>query len=363
MSVRISPQSKAAEANSRMLGVDVLKTVALLCIVIAHAKPPIIISEPRNFDVTLMVILSGILLGNAGAVTLRDFPSYVLKRLSRIVPPVWVFLTTLFMGSALLSAIGLLKFPFSLRQIVGSYALGEGIGFVWILRIFLLMALTAPLWSYLNNRIRPTPLLLAVVLVGTVITTLAHSLAPSSLGANIAHYVDVTLLSVIPFGLAMTMGMRLAIANGLQRLVIGLTCLSLYGLVGIASYAFSETWPLTQEAKYPPQILYIAYGIGVSGILLACEGYLTSLFIPLRRLVTAISANSLWLYLWHIPFFFATAEKITAPHHILIPWPLKVIIMILGASALVAAQQMVLSRFLPLLSPRPRRAIKTLFAG
>ena len=41
--------------------VDAAKVVGLLCIVMAHVSPPGIVAQLRNFDVPLMVIVSGIL--------------------------------------------------------------------------------------------------------------------------------------------------------------------------------------------------------------------------------------------------------------------------------------------------------------
>ena len=41
--------------------IDFLKLLGLFCIILAHVNPPAIIMQIRNFDVPLMVILSGFL--------------------------------------------------------------------------------------------------------------------------------------------------------------------------------------------------------------------------------------------------------------------------------------------------------------
>ena len=45
----------------RDVTVDILKTVGIISIILAHVNPPNAITQLRNFDVILLVILSGIL--------------------------------------------------------------------------------------------------------------------------------------------------------------------------------------------------------------------------------------------------------------------------------------------------------------
>ncbi|MDY7013155.1 MAG: hypothetical protein SVX43_06045 [Cyanobacteriota bacterium] len=45
----------------RDIRLDVLKTIGIILIILAHTNPPIWIHQIRNFDVPLMVLLSGTL--------------------------------------------------------------------------------------------------------------------------------------------------------------------------------------------------------------------------------------------------------------------------------------------------------------
>lgn len=45
--------------------IDFLKLVGLFCIILAHVGPPAVVMQLRNFDVPLMVILSGMLAANS----------------------------------------------------------------------------------------------------------------------------------------------------------------------------------------------------------------------------------------------------------------------------------------------------------
>ena len=41
--------------------IDILKVVGLLCLILAHVEAPLVLKEIREFDVSLMVFLSGLL--------------------------------------------------------------------------------------------------------------------------------------------------------------------------------------------------------------------------------------------------------------------------------------------------------------
>ena len=44
--------------TKRLLNIDILKFIGIICIIIAHTNPPKIIFQIRNFDVILMCIIS-----------------------------------------------------------------------------------------------------------------------------------------------------------------------------------------------------------------------------------------------------------------------------------------------------------------
>jgi fucose 4-O-acetylase-like acetyltransferase len=45
--------------QSRDIRFDILKVIGLFCIILAHVSPPSLIFQLRNFDVPLMVMISG----------------------------------------------------------------------------------------------------------------------------------------------------------------------------------------------------------------------------------------------------------------------------------------------------------------
>ena len=87
---------------------------------LAHVKPPGIIFQARNFDVVLLVIVSGMLFNNSYKRSKRYF-QYIIKRFIRLVIPVWIFLTIFFLGNYICSTYFSLGTRYSLKTIVTSF--------------------------------------------------------------------------------------------------------------------------------------------------------------------------------------------------------------------------------------------------
>ena len=49
------------ESKSRSISLDILKTLGILMIIIAHSNAPDLVVQIRSFDVPLLVMISGIL--------------------------------------------------------------------------------------------------------------------------------------------------------------------------------------------------------------------------------------------------------------------------------------------------------------
>ncbi|MEH1966657.1 MAG: acyltransferase family protein [Nostoc sp.] len=80
--------------KQRDIRFDILKTIGLVCIIIAHVKPENnILFDIRLFDVPLMVITSGTLYYYSANNKKISFLNYLQKRLPRLIVPVWLFLT------------------------------------------------------------------------------------------------------------------------------------------------------------------------------------------------------------------------------------------------------------------------------
>ena len=122
--------------------INLLKTIGLLLIVLSHVSPGYFLMQLRVFDVPLMVLISGYLAESSYSRAKTVF-QYYLKRFLRLYVPTALFLTFFF----LFYDYTITPLPFSQIQIIRSYALlfSQTIGYVWIIRVFLLCALIVPL--------------------------------------------------------------------------------------------------------------------------------------------------------------------------------------------------------------------------
>lgn len=130
--------------------IDILRFIGLAMIIFAHVDPPALLFQLRNFDVPLMVLVSGMsfFLSYTPHVSYSD---YVWQRVRRLVFPVWVFLTLYFLAQYVLMPDAP---DLNFGTVFGSYALMNGIGYVWVIRVFLLIALLSPFLYRVNKSVK-----------------------------------------------------------------------------------------------------------------------------------------------------------------------------------------------------------------
>lgn len=132
--------------QSRDDSVDLLRFVALTCIVFAHVGFSPVWMQIRNFDVPLMVFLSGVSFRISGANNV-GYLRYVWNRFKRLILPTWIFL---FLYCAVHWLINGQMLP--LRTVISYYSFMTP-WFVWIIRVFFVIALMAPLVSMIADRL------------------------------------------------------------------------------------------------------------------------------------------------------------------------------------------------------------------
>ena len=120
-------------------------------IILAHVSPPYWLQQARCFDVPLMLFISGLTCSNKAIASYKDF---VVKRFKRLVYPVWFFLILYFTLILIAQSFNLIPNYLTGRKILESFLLLDGIGYVWIIRVFLLIMLITPLLQKINNVIK-----------------------------------------------------------------------------------------------------------------------------------------------------------------------------------------------------------------
>lgn len=284
---------------------DILKFFGLAGVILAHTSPPEWLFQLRNFDVPLLVIVSGCLFMHSHNQAGRPvaYGAYLTKRLKRLLMPAYLFFGVLFLGTFLACLVLGQEFPYTARQVVTTFTLTKGIGYVWIIRIFLLLALVAPfLLRMLERRGRRLFVVYAVAayVVYEGLVLWSYGLPDTSVKSALTAYVFYAL----PYGCVFGLGMLLPSLKRKIVFRVGLLFFIVFGglfwLVNgpALSDGMAPVW--MQAFKYPPRLFYLSYGVAMAALLYGLTYNVANGGGVWRRFVIFVSRNSLWIYLVHI---------------------------------------------------------------
>lgn len=282
--------------------IDGLRTLGLLLIVLAHIHAPALLFRFRAFDVPLMVFVSGLCVKFRGGVL-----TYVIKRFKRLYFPVAQFLT-LFFGVALVSLFITGTYRFTGEQVAGSYLLlnEPSIGYVWIMRVFLLMALVAPWLDRVCRKWGHGKSIVLLLSLWAITEGCVDYLLPAISNDVAREIVTLFLPYTTGYATLLVLGFivkehTFAANKWLFLLLVGLF---------VGAWAHEDWTFIPANSKYPPHGVYLTYGLLCSFILWYLKPLLHRL--STHRAVAFISRNSMWLYLWHIvPVYFVDRTHIT----------------------------------------------------
>lgn len=333
----------------RDLKIDFLRFLGLSLIILAHVSPPPVIFQMRNFDVPLMVILSGMSFALAGMK--GSYLDYVMSRFRRLVIPVWVFLSIFF------SVAFFLGFKHELNTVLLSFGLISGIGYVRIIRIFFMMALIAPILAKFDRLIKNNNEFLVVVLLLFVVNEIVRYVSLNELDGVHLKLAMKSYLDILPYAILFLLGMRISRLTKNQLLTVNLTALFLFIII-MTLLAKKNGWSFvpTQEGKYPAGMYYLSYSLFVISLLWL---NIKNSDLKINRIVGFISANTIWIYLWHIAVKFVLINSSFE-----LGWWLYYVIIYSGATLLVWCQICVVNLICDKIkSPRMIKNITVFFTG
>lgn len=278
--------------------IDLMRFIGLTMIILAHiglSRSTSLLFQLRSFDVPLMVFTSG--LAFSGRSTGPYLP-FISKRTLRLVLPVYIFVTVYILLNPLLSDWGLVA-EYSEKVIKGTYMLrlNPSIGYVWIIRVFLIVMLMTPALIAIDKRIKSDWACFGIIaMLLAVQQTLVLWLHPMKLG----WFIEDWALYVFGYSAIFLFGLRMRRASVRSASVI--LSLMAVGMVVYALHMYSEfgTVMRLQASKYPPALYFLLWGALISGVLWITSEWWTPLLD--NRLFTFIGQNTIWIYLWHIPF-------------------------------------------------------------
>lgn len=283
--------------NTRVPSIDTFRAIGLLLVILAHCGPPRTILEIRSFDVPLMVFVSALTFsGN----TNKSYVNYCINRTFRLVIPVWLFASFYLLWLFGLNKVMGSTVYFSSSMILPTYMLWNdgGIGYLWIIRVFLLVMLLTPLLYKIVVRINNRYLF--VVLIGVLM--LCHNLFATWVMAlnktTIRFILEEYGIYLTGFSIIMLVGLKIKQCTQKDRLYYLIIAIFVI-LLSLTYYVCENGVPIfISRYKYPPHSYYILYGISICSILWLFRNNFKK--YSNNKIMLFIGQNTMWIYLWHI---------------------------------------------------------------
>lgn len=283
--------------DKRDYSIDILRCVAIICIIIAHINPSNVIFQLRNFDVVLMVVLMGASFQLSTKNKEFKYKKYILNRFKKLILSSWKFLTIIFLVFFLISKIMNKEYLFEKITIYNSYLFIGGIGYVWIMYVFFIVSIFMPYLLKISNKIKDNKLFILLFFIFMwIYNQIALYILEIIKNDNI---LIILLIQPIPYIIISFIGIRI---NRFTKKNIYLC--GVLSLMSILLYFLIESeFHNIQYYKYPPRVPYIIYGVFVSLFLfMLLKNIIKVDKIPnkIKTMIIYISKNSLTIYFWHI---------------------------------------------------------------
>lgn len=322
--------------NSRNVEIDVLRSLGMLLIIIAHIKAPYSLTVFRCFDVPLMVYVSGLCYGKKPL--MEGVLNFYKKRILRLIIPTWLFLSVLFIIERIMLG------PLELEPIIKSYLFyynDSYFSYMWIIKVFLLIMLITPLLISIVSKC--SRLVVYLIMIGLILVE--EILAVNLCGGELKWQIfEESVPYLIGYSVFFVLGMLTKSYNEkeeiLQLVCIGGICAAIF----ICWYIQNGEMPINNY-KYPPRFLYIVYGCIMPLILwwtrrlfrfeaAETKGKISKYVL---RYLVFVGQNTLWLYLWHIPL-------VLFSNHFINQWYIKYFVVLAGCSTIMLIQTLIVKK-------------------
>lgn len=284
--------------------IDFIKFIGSILLILAHVRAPNYIIQLRDFDVVLMVLISGYLgkksLDRNVNSSFRYY-EYVFKRFKRLVLPTWFFLIFIF---GVLLIIGV---PLDFQIILKAFLFQRDssiVGYVWVIWVYFACSIMLPILYKYNSK--------CFLIFGIIIYLVYEYLTYQNFLVE-SRVIYYTLFTFIPYGFITLMGMNYENFSKKNRVIIIISSLITWLVLSIYYFYQHGDFQLTNLYKYPIETYYLSYGIGISFVLFEIFRN-KNLKIYYNRVVVFVSKSSLWVYLWHIFYINIFTYVLTIEH-------------------------------------------------
>lgn len=223
------------------------------------------------------------------------------------------------------------NYDLGLKGVLATYALSNfGMGYVWIIRIYFIVAMLIPLYKSLSNRFSEIQILVFSLMLFVLYEILCHAgmFENKLLDYLVAYFISCFLLLVLAKKIFENNKWNNAVT------IISLLIFLVYGF-----YLFRENGHLvqTQNYKYPFQLYYLSYSVLVSGLLIKLTKSIRIKGFLYDKVILFISTHSFWIYLWHI-------LPVTFLNHFSLVWYIKYIMVLVIAVLFTICQSIIIEK-------------------
>ena len=302
----------------RNKSIDILKFIGLLLIILAHTDPPIIIFQLRNFDVVLLIVCSSLIFFEINKS--YNYGEYVISRIKRLLIPTYIFLIIYFMIMFLFS-----RNSVNAKVIFETFTLFGGLSYVWIIKVYIIIALLLPISQFLYDKIDKNIFFFITIIIYILYELMYY------FGFFDNKIVDYLFAYIIP-SFAIICYSLLLLKESNKKIII-YSILSFIVFVAIAIYLYNSNncFVDTNCAKYPFRVYYLSYSFFIIGLLYVFINRYKDLLY--NKLVLFFSSHSLWIYLWHI--LVLAAIQFILPN---MYWLIKYVLILLFTTIIVLIQ-------------------------
>lgn len=316
-------QNNSASISDRDISIDILRSIAIIGIFIAHSQPGTFFTQLRSFDVVLMVFLSAVCAKGFDRINFNYF-DYVTKRFVRLILPVWVFLLAYYFG------VYLLWYLPPIAEIASTFTF-TSMWYVWIIRILFLLALFAPFMFRCSKKMSNV-MIVGVLLIGMACSECIFFLYPDA-------YFEIVFMT-IPYGMAYFLGLNIYKFTRLQQLVMSVGFLITFAVMSFFYSIDANMFIPTSEYKYPPKLYYMFYALGCTLGLWVFRKKIVMFLSSMRmdRFAKWIGQHTYWLYLLHIPIVEIVGEEYNPA--------IRFFIIFVGALICVSVKDYIVAKFI-----------------
>lgn len=270
--------------------VDILRAIALLGIILIHVNPsPLFLCQLRGFDVPMMVFLSGVVFTyrKHSLDSISSICKYEWNRIVRILFPTWLFILMYFAFAYLRNH--------SIPDVyeVKSYCTLKTYWYVWIMRVFLIVAMIAPAIQWLQRKLSNIQLMIISILVLVLFEIFAIPNQDSWM-----YYITMAIPYILIFGFG-TVVMSISRKN-LWWMMVAFAVV--YVAYAVWYWYLTGEYQGTHICKYPPRLYYTSYAMMCVVLLWQCRKEIANVlrWMHLDGLFVFIGSHTMWIYFWHI---------------------------------------------------------------